>query len=153
LDALTGAVLWTNSFECRGALTPKKIDAGLFATPAIGSGDVAGLVFFTLARCPGPDDGVLLALDKATGAEVWRLPMAQYAWSTPTLVKDEDGVSYLLQGGIGGVLRLVHAATGREVTSLKLSGDIEASPAVFDDVVVLGTRSDRIHGVRIVGAP
>jgi hypothetical protein len=152
IDALTGAVEWTNSFECRGALTPKKIDAGLFATPAIGTGDVEGLVFFTLARCPGPDDGVLLALDKATGAEVWRLPLAQYAWSTPTLVKDEDGTSYLLQGGIGGVLRLVHAPSGTEVASLKLSGDIEASPAVFDDLAVLGTRSDRIHGVRIVGA-
>ncbi len=153
LDALTGAVVWTNSFECRGALSPKKIDAGLFATPAIGTGDVSSLVFFTLARCPGPDDGVLLALDKATGAEVWRLALPQYAWSTPTLVKDEGGTSYLLQGGIGGLLRLVHAASGREVASLKLSGDIEASPAVFDDVVVLGTRSDRIHGVRIVGAP
>jgi hypothetical protein len=67
-------------------------------------------------------------------------------------VKDPDGVSYLLQGGIGGVLRLLHARTGREVASLKLSGDIEASPAVFDDMVVLGTRSDRIHGIRIVGA-
>ena len=57
-----------------------------------------------------------------------------------------------LIGGIGGVLRLVHAPSGTEVASLKLSGDIEASPAVFDDLAVLGTRSDRIHGVRIVGA-
>ncbi len=151
LDALTGAVEWTNSFRCEGALAPKKIDAGLFATPAIGSGDVAALVFFTLARCPGPADGLLLALDKATGAEVWRLPLPQYSWSSPTLVKDEDGVSYLLQAGIGGRLRLVHAGSGREVTSLALSGDVEASPAVFDDMVVLGTRSDRIHGVRVVG--
>jgi len=152
IDALTGTVEWTNSFECRGALTPKKIDAGLFGTPAIGSGDVADLVFFTIARCPGPENGLVLALDKATGREVWRFELAQYAWSTPTLVKDEGGESYLLQGGIGGVLRLLHARTGREVASLKLSGDIEASPAVFDGMVVLGTRSDRIHGIRIVGA-
>ncbi|MDP3503147.1 MAG: PQQ-binding-like beta-propeller repeat protein [Myxococcales bacterium] len=151
IDALTGTVEWTNSFECRGALTPKKIDAGLFGTPAIGSGDVADLVFFTIARCPGPENGLVLALDKATGREVWRFELAQYAWSTPTLVKDEGGESYLLQGGIGGVLRLLHARTGREVASLKLSGDIEASPAVFDGMVVLGTRSDRIHGIRIVG--
>lgn len=152
IDALTGAVEWTNSFECQGALTPKKIDAGLFATPAIGSGDVADLVFFTIARCPGPENGVLLALSKSTGEEVWRFELPQYAWSTPTLVKDEDGESYLLQGGIGGLLRLIHARSGKEVASLKLSGDIEASPAVFEDRVVLGTRSDRIHGIRIVGS-
>lgn len=153
LDALTGAVEWSNAFECLGALTPKKIDAGLFATPAIGTGEVADLVFFTLARCPGPENGLLLALDKATGAEVWRLELPQYAWSSPTLVTDEGGARYLLQGGIGGLLRLIHARTGREVASLKLSGDIEASPAVFDEMVVLGTRSDRIHGIRVVGAP
>jgi hypothetical protein len=152
IDALKGTVEWTNSFECRGALTPKKIDAGLFATPAIGTGDVADLVFFTLARCPGPDNGLVLALDKTTGREVWRLELPQYSWSTPTLVKDEAEESYLLQGGIGGLLRLVHARTGREVASVKLSGDIEASPAVFDDMVVLGTRADRIHGIRIAGA-
>lgn len=151
IDALTGTVEWTNSFECRGALTPKKIDAGLFATPAIGTGDVADLVFFTIARCPGPENGQVLALDKATGAEVWRIELPQYAWSTPTLVKDADGESYLLQGGIGGLLRLIHARSGREVASLKLSGDIEASPAVFDDMLVLGTRANQIHGVRIVG--
>ena len=101
---------------------------------------------------PGPENGLVLALDKATGREVWRLELPRSAWSTPTLVKDEGGESYLLQGGIGGVLRLLHARTGREVASLKLPGDIEASPAVFDDMVVLGTRSDRIHGIRIVRA-
>jgi len=149
LDGLTGQVLWDHKRACRGAVTPKKIDAGLFATNVVGKGDVAHLVFFTLARCPGPDDGVLLALDKATGKEVWRFHMDHYSWSTPTAVVDETGHTYLLQGGIDAVLRLIDARDGHEVTHLKLDGEIESSPAVFNDRIVLGTRGNKIYGLRI----
>ncbi|MBL9037409.1 MAG: PQQ-binding-like beta-propeller repeat protein [Archangium sp.] len=149
LDGLTGAVQWERSYACQGARTPKKIDAGVFATNAVGTGDVADLVFFTLARCPGPDNGLVVALRKATGEEAWRLPLAAYSWSSPTLLTARGGKRYLLQGGIGGTVRLLEAATGKQVAKLKLEGDIESSPAVFDDLAVLGTRGDRIYGIRI----
>lgn len=150
LDGLTGTLEWERPFACLGASgPPKKIDAGVFATPAVGQGDVADLVFFTLSRCPGPTNGVVLALDKATGKNVWRFELPNFSWSTPTLLKDAAGKTWLLQGEIGGVVHLIDARTGVEAARVKLEGDIESSPAAFDDYVVLGTRANRIYGLRI----
>jgi hypothetical protein len=151
IDGLTGVQRWEVTQACLGAREPKKIDAGAFATPAVGTGDVAHLVFFTLSRCPGAEDGKVLALNKATGAEVWRVDLPNYAWSSPTLLKDAGGYSYLLQGDIKGNVHLFDAHDGREVASLKLPGEIEATPAVFEDRIVLGARNDTIYGLRIVG--
>ena len=150
LDGLTGKPEWERGYHCQGSLgPPKKIDAGVFATPTVGTGEVSDLVFFVLARCPGPEDGVLVALDKHTGKEVWRYEFPLFSWSTPTLLTDEDGHAFLLHGGIGGVVRLLEARTGLEVARLQLEGDIESSPAVFNGRAVLGTRANRIYGIDI----
>jgi outer membrane protein assembly factor BamB len=132
LNGLTGAAEWERSYLCQGSLVPKKDDAGVFATPAPGCGEVGHLV-----------------LDKRTGEEAWRVELPKYSWSSPTLLSTPSGRVYLLLGGIGGVLRLFEATTGREVTSLKLVGDIESSPAVFEGRIVLGTRGNRIYGIDI----
>lgn len=149
IDGLTGLADWQRSFACQGALAPKKIDAGVFATPTLGTGEVADLVFFVLARCPGPENGVLLALDKKTGEERWRFELPRFSWSTPTLLTDEDGHPWLLHSGIGGLVRLLDARTGKLAASLQLEGDVESSPAVFGGRAVLGTRANRIYGIDI----
>jgi outer membrane protein assembly factor BamB len=151
LDGLTGRVLWERAYPCQGAqeLKKKKIDAGLFATPLVGTGDIGDRVIFTLSRCPGFNDGVTIALDKATGEEVWRRPLDNYAWSSPTACKDEQGHTFILQGDILGTVHLLDARTGQELDSLKLNGLIEASPAIFGDMAVLATRGEWIHGLRL----
>jgi outer membrane protein assembly factor BamB len=151
LDGRTGAVRWTRELGCRG--TPaggglRRVEAGAFATNAVGRGDVAGLVFFTLSRCPSA--GLLLALDAATGLERWRRPLPADAWSSPTLVPDAvSGRTYLLQGTRDGRLLLVDARDGRLLSRVRLDGAVEASPAVYDDVAVVGTRGGTIYGIRI----
>jgi len=149
LDALTGKVTWEVSYPCMGALEPKKIDAGVFATPVPGTGEVSELVFFVLSRCPGPENGVILALNKHTGAEVWRVDLPHFSWSTPALVEDEDGHPWLLHGGIGGVVRLLEATSGREVAHVQLEGDIESSPSVYGNRLVLGTRGNKIYALDV----
>lgn len=150
LDGLTGKPDWEKGYHCQGSTgPPKKIDAGVFATPTIGTGEVSDLVFFVLARCPGPENGVLVALKKDSGKEEWRYEFPLFSWSSPTLLTDEDGHAYLLHGGIGGVVRLLEARTGLEVAKLQLEGDIESSPAVFNGRAVLGTRANRIYGIDI----
>jgi PQQ-like domain len=149
LDALTGKVLWERSYPCQGARAPKKIDAGVFATPLVGTGDVSHLVVYTLSRCPDFTGGLMVALDKASGAEVWRRPLDHFAWSSPTACRDEQGHTFILQGDISGEVSLLDARTGEALDSVKLKGGIEASPAVFGDMAVLATRGEWIYGLRL----
>ncbi len=149
LDALTGKVLWERPYACQGARKPKKIDAGVFATPLVGTGEVSNLVVYTLSRCPDFTRGLMVALDKATGAEVWRRPLSRFAWSSPTACRDDQGHTFILQGDIGGTVHLLDARTGDELHSVQLKGGIEASPAVFGDMAVLATRGEWIYGLRL----
>ncbi len=166
LDALTGRPVWEHAYSCRRGVEPrsatengngnghaekeaKKIDAGAFSTPLLGTGDVADRVVFTLSRCPDFEGGLMVALSKKTGEELWRRPLKRYAWPSPTLVRTPDGHTYFLQGDIGGSLHLIDARDGSVVDSLKLDGGIESSPAVFGDTAVIGTRGGKIWGVRL----
>lgn len=103
---------------------------------------------FTLSRCP--DRGELRALAKADGRELWRRPLRTDAWSSPTAVARRRGGEDLdLQGDRGGRPLLVDGADGRVADTLALDGTIEAGPAVFDDLAVIGTRAGTISGIRM----
>ncbi len=148
LDALAGRVAWEKDVRCRAERGARTVDAGAFATPLLGRDDLADRVVFTLSRCP--ERGVMLALAKADGRELWRRPLRTDAWSSPTAVHDAAaGKTWILQGDRGGRLLLVDGADGRVAHALVLDGTIEASPAVFDDLAVVGTRGGTIYGIRM----
>lgn len=148
VEARTGRVVWRKDVACVAERGAKAIDAGAFSTPLVGSGDLADRVVFTLSRCP--ERGAMLALAKADGAEIWRTGLRTDAWSSPTEVRDsETGKTFVLQGDRAGRLHLVDGADGSIVHTLRLDGAIEASPAIFGDLAVVGTRAGTIHGIRI----
>jgi outer membrane protein assembly factor BamB len=149
LDGLTGRVLWERSFACRGEQVGEKtVQAGVFATPLVGADDLGDRIVVTLSRCP--ERGAMVALAKADGKELWRRPLRTDAWSSPTAVRDaRAGKTWILQGDRSGRLHLVDGADGTIARTLKLDANIEASPAVFDDMAVVGTRGGTIYGIRI----
>jgi len=149
LDALSGAVLWERAFECRGEKVGEKfVQSGVFATPLVGTDDLADRVIVTLSRCP--ERGAMVALAKRDGAELWRRPLRTDAWSTPTAVRDARAEkTWILQADRGGRLHLVDGADGAIARTLKLDANVEASPAVFGDMAVVGTRGGTIYGIRI----
>jgi outer membrane protein assembly factor BamB len=148
LDALAGRAVWEREVRCRAERGARKIDAGALATPLVGQDDLSDRVVFTLSRCP--ERGEMRALAKADGRELWRRPLRADAWSSPTAVHDAAaGKTWLLQGDRGGRLHLVDGADGRIAHTLVLDGTLEASPAVFDDLAVVGTRGGTIYGIRL----
>ena len=146
LNALTGELLW-----CRDSDPISQNDengGGSFATPAVGKNSLSDLVYFHVCRTVD-SRGMLYALDKNTGEIIWSHAMGSYGWSSPTCVYTPSGAGYVLVGSSNGMLRLFDGRTGQIVAAADLEANIEGSPAVFDDMLVVGTRGAKIYGVRI----
>lgn len=144
-DALTGALRWTYSEVCAH---DADLNGGMLGSPLVGTGPVDDLVYVHIAKVY-EGGGALVALDKQTGAVVWRLALPRYGWSSPVAVYGAQGEAHILLGDSGGTLRLIDAREGAVLSTLSLQGNIEGSPAVFGDMLVVGTRGRVIYGIRI----
>lgn len=147
LNALTGELLW--SVDSDPIYQNDENGGGGFATPAVGKRTLSGLVYYHICRTEDTH-GMLYALDKQTGETVWAKSLEHYGWSSPTCVYAPSGKGYVLVGSSDGTLRLLDGLTGDEISRVQLNANIEGSPAVFDDMIVVGTRGSVIYGIRIV---
>ena len=146
INALTGELIWR--VDSAKIYQHNENGGGSFATPAIGKQGLSELVYFHVARTE-EDGGTLYAVNKETGSVVWEYAMGKYGWSSPTCVYTESGKGYVLVGSCNGLLRLFDGLTGKVVAKADLGANIEGSPAVFDDMIVIGTRGKRIYGLKI----
>ena len=146
LNALTGELLWRRDSD--PIYQDDENGGGSFATPAVGKGTLSDLVYFHVCRTV-ESQGMLYALDKRTGETVWTRSMGRYGWSSPTCLYSPSGAGYVLVGSSDGHLWLLDGLTGGEVADVELKGNIEGTPAVFDDTIVVGTRAGYIYGIRI----
>lgn len=142
LNGFTGEVAWEHAFPCNNSDF-----GGTYATPAVGKGSVSDLVFYAEAKLK--KGNYLMAVDKVTGEIRWTTDMGGYTWSSPTLVYDENDKAYLITGNSGSYLRIYDAETGKKICETELVGNIEGSPIVFNDMLVVGTRGRKIYGVKI----
>ncbi len=147
LNALTGEIIWEVPYDVH---TIDGVSGGVQSTPLLGKPGTAleGLVIFTVARTPNMYTGVMVALDTKTGEEVWSLPMNNYTWSSPVAVYEDDGNAYVIVCDSGGYMMLV-SADGELLYTIGLGGNIEATPAVYENMIVVGTRAENICGVKI----
>lgn len=147
VNALTGELIWKKD---SGYINHSDENGGgSFATPAIGKNSLSSLVYYSVARIGG-GGGTLYALDKETGKSVWEYDLGRYGWSSPTCVYTESGKGYLIVGNSRGLLRLFDGETGQVIHTAQLDGNIEGTPIVFDDMLVVGTRDSRVYGIKIV---
>jgi outer membrane protein assembly factor BamB len=115
----------------------------------LGKEHLEGSVIFTIARYEKLYQGLMIALSCEDGKELWRWEMPNYSWSSPVDIYDEAGNGYLIQGDSIGKLHLLEGKTGSLLDSLQLNGNIESSPVVFDNYIVIATRGGTVYGVRI----
>ena len=100
----------------------------------------------TVARTGGQAQGVLACMDKNSGKVNWEHESA-YAWSSPVCVYNPDGSGKVLYCNSTGHIYLLDGKTGDVLDCHQISeGVIEASPAVYQSYMVVGTRDCKIWG-------
>jgi len=126
------------------------VNGGVTATPVVGRYDISHLVIHSVARTLGRASyGTVIAFDKETGDIVWEFPKRGFGWSSPVAIYTPDGQSYIIVADSHGWMFLLRGTTGEEVYRINLGSNIEASPAVFGNMLVVGTRGQRILGIEI----
>lgn len=149
LDALTGEEVWKYEIKCT---YNKDQNSGLKASPLIGQNDISDRVIFTLNMAGGSGKSMMLALSKATGQVLWQRELDANAVSSPVAVYNKAGKSWIIQADQTGRLYLLDGLTGQIRSTLALGGEIQASPAVYNDMLVIGTCSKEnanMYGIRI----
>lgn len=149
VNGFTGQVVWEKSFECDSIIGSDAINGGLMATNVIGKNKMDDKVIFTLARYKGFNKGAVLALDKKSGDIIWEHDFDNYMWSSPVDFYDKDGNGYLIQCDSAGNMFLMDGDNGEVLNKILLNGNVEASPAIYEDNVVVATRGGSIYGIKI----
>lgn len=149
IDALSGELIWEKSYECRSKLGESPNNGGALATPVLGKMNINNMVVFNLSRCGGFNKGLLVALDKKTGEEIWTLQLKNYSWSSPVDIYTKEGEGYILICDSAGIMYLLEGTTGEILDRISLGSNVEGSPAVFENMAVVGTRGQKIYGIKI----
>lgn len=149
INGLSGEIIWIKHYECQSILGEKPNNGGALATNIIGKNDLSEIVIFTLARYKTLNAGLIIALDKTTGDEIWRWEMPYYAWSSPVDIYNENGKGYIIQCDSIGNVHLLDGITGITLDKINLGANIESSPAVFENSMVIATRGGKIFKVQI----
>ncbi len=162
IDGLTGEILWTKDFSIYTEIGGS-VDGGILASPILGRTGTAidGLIIYTVSNVlleDGTKTALMVALDKMTGEVVWQVDLyaddydnAGWTPSSPVPVYTADGQCYIVQCLFKGGIKLIKAdtAAGTVADSINVSeaksseepNSFEATPAVFGNTIVVGSRS------------
>ncbi|MBQ9210619.1 MAG: PQQ-like beta-propeller repeat protein [Clostridia bacterium] len=159
-DALTGEERWTAAFGVKKD-TKNKTISGFRASPVVGQNGLSEYVYYTVNNLSdagqeqlglGSETAALICLRKADGEVVWARGLSGRGYSSPVAVYDEAGNGAIIQCAGDGSILMLDGVTGQERAALQIDGTIEASPAVFDSMMVIGTtekNKNNIYGIRI----
>lgn len=173
INIKNGETVWQNDQYNSHANNPSSDTAGgVLGTPILGKGDISNLIIYPLSRYPNNNNGMLVALDKNSGKEVWHVPTGNYLWSSPVTFYTPEGKSYVVEFDTAtgeknrGNIYLIEGASGhliKEYTFADYSPDqystvqgkeyygaaIEATAAVYNDMLVIGSRGSKIYCFKI----
>ena len=166
-NAETGALRWELPVNVTKTKSGNPI-AGVYASPVIGTGLLKDSVFFTISSVSAAGgktlfgestakDGVLVCVDKQSGAVKWTYELDSYAYSSPVAVYGANDIgAWIVQASAEGTLYLLNAQDGSLVSTLGLDGTVLGSPAVYSTnnstTLVIGTQGkgeSYIYGISL----
>lgn len=149
LDATSGEILWTKTID--KVVYDENLSGGILSSPVLGQkgSDLEGLVIFAVAKTPKVKSGLVMALDSETGEVVWEKALNHYTWSSPVAIYTAAGKGYIILGDYDGNLHLIDGATGEFLYTHYMGAPILATPIVFNNQLVVGTRGCKVKGIEI----
>ncbi len=148
IDAVTGERVWTNNdYNCQTIAEPNQVSGGVQGSLVSGKGSLSDYVFAPIAMTEGMK-GEVVAFNRSDGTVAWKYQFQGYPWSSPVAVYDENGTGYIIQCTKSGYIHLFDH-NGNLLDEMNLGSNIEASPAVFDNTIVVGTRGGLIYGIKL----
>lgn len=162
IDALTGEERWSTGIGVQKDKKNKNVIAGFRASPVVGQQALSEYVYYTVNHLSdegrtqlglgGGETAALIALRKSDGGIVWAHGLSGMGYSSPVAVYDEAGNGSVIQCAGDGSITLLDGLTGEVSDVLQLDGAIEASPAVYNSIMVISTsekKKNNIYGIRI----
>lgn len=146
LNAANGSIVWKKTFACHNV---DGVEGGILASGVLGKGAIKGQIIYSVSRTPKLSSGYLVSIDIKNGETVWMKELSNYAWSSTAVVYSQIGAAYLVQCCSNGDVLLLNAGNGEILDTISLHTTLEATPAVFGNTVVVGTRDERIVGITI----
>ena len=147
INAQTGEIIWRSDYVCR---TSNGQSGGTQGSLALGKGSLDNILYVPLAKTPNYNEGKLVAIDTNTGKELWSYKLSNYTWSSPSIIYDKaTGKGYVIIGDVNGNLFMIDGLTGEVRDSIKLNGTIEASPVIYNNILLLGTRNCTVYALEI----
>ena len=131
----------------------------------MGKGKISNLVIFSFSMTSGLASGnKIIAFDKDLGTKVWEYKMNIYSYSSPVDFYDSEGNAYIIICDSIGQIHMIRAEAGiedkeRRITYIQTKRNLgqadqtskgicfEASPIVYEGMVVVGTTSGSIFGI------
>ena len=149
LDATSGEILWDKTIE--NIIYDADLSGGILSSPVLGKEgtDMEGLVYFAVAKTGKIKSGKIMALDSETGELVWEKDLSHYTWSSPVAIYTDADKGYLILGDYDGNLHLIDGATGEFLYTHYMGAPILATPIVFNNQLVVGTRGCKVKGIEI----
>ena len=147
IDGYTGEVVWEYSLECK---FDSNVNGGILSTPIIGKDKISNMIIINFSKVTSFSNGKMVALNKENGTVIWEKDLKYYSWSSPVAVYSKDGTPYIVFCNSQGQVLLLDALTGETLHSLNTGGgNIEGSPAIYDNKIIIGTRGKRIYCIEI----
>ena len=168
INGLTGKIEWQNSEPCytfNAESSDSDQSGGCFGNPIMGKGKISNLVIFSFSMTSGLASGnKIIAFDKDLGTKVWEYKMNIYSYSSPVDFYDSEGNAYIIICDSIGQIHMIRAEAGiedkeRRITYIQTKRNLgqadqtskgicfEASPIVYEGMVVVGTTSGSIFGI------
>jgi outer membrane protein assembly factor BamB len=151
LNALTGKEVWLNKIPAQSIVFKEKtFNGGMLSTPLLGKHQAKDLLYVCISQPSKSSAGQLMSIDKQTGKVKFSTKLNAYSWSSPVGFYTNKGEPFVLIGDVVGNIYLIDGLSGEKIFAKNLGGNFEASPAVMDDQLIIGSRGNKIYKFKII---